>query len=287
VVAPGLVPQRPGDRGKTDPRDARKLARLLSGGLLAPIHVPSPELEAARDLVRAREDARLDRMRDRQRLSKFCLRHGRLLPTSSWTIVRRKWLGEQRFEHTGEQIAFDTYLHAVDLVDARIGKLEQAIRETAEQGPWRELVARLRCLRGIDTLSALGLVTEIGDFGRFKSAEEFMAFVGLVPSERSSGERRRQGSITKVGNSHARRLLVESAWHARRRPKVGYELARRQRGQDAAVIERARRCQQRLHHRWQRMAGRGKPHQKIVVACAREFAGFVWAIATAQPVRSL
>jgi transposase len=286
VVAPGLVPQRPGDRVKTDPRDARKLARLLAGGLLEPIHVPSPELEAARDLVRAREDARLDRMRDRQRLSMFCLRHGRVLPTSAWTVIRRKWLGEQRFEYVAEQITFDTYLHAVDLVGARIGKLEQAIRETAEQGPWRELVARLRCLRGIDTLTALALVAEIGDFGRFRTAEELMAFVGLVPSEHSSGERRRQGSITKVGNSHVRRLLVEAAWHARRRPTVGYELARRQRGQDAAVIERSWRCQQRLYQRWQRMAARGKPHQKIVVACARELAGFVWAIATNQPLRT-
>jgi len=145
VVAPGLVPQRPGERVKTDPRDARKLARLLAGGLLDPIHVPSPELEGARDLVRAREDARLDRMRDRQRLSKFCLRHGRLLPTSAWTVTRRKWLAEQRFTHATQQITFDTYLHAVDLVDARIEQLERAIRETAEQEPWRELVGRLRC----------------------------------------------------------------------------------------------------------------------------------------------
>src|SRR5216683_934495 len=220
VVAPGLVPQRPGDRVKTDSRDARKLAR-------------------------AREDARLDRMRDRHRLSKFCLRHGRRLPTSSWTIVRRKWLSEQRFEFAAQQITFDTYVHAVDLVDARIEALERAIRETAEE-PWRALVARLRCLRGIDTLTALALVTEIGDFDRFKTAEQLMAFVGLVPSEHSSGEQRRQGSITKVGNAHVRRLLVESAWHARRRPKVGYELARRQRGQDAIVVERAWRCQQRL-----------------------------------------
>ena len=219
VVAPGLVPQRPGERVKTDPRDARKLARLLAGGLLDPIHVPSRELESARDLVRAREDARLDRMRDRQRLSKFCLRHGRLLPTTAWTVTRRKWLSEQRFDFAAEQITFDTYLHAVDLVDARIEQLERAIRETAEQEPWRDLVARLRCLRGIDTLTALALVAEIGDFTRFRCAEEFMAFVGLVPSEHSSGERRRQGSITKVGNSHVRRLLVESAWHARRRPR--------------------------------------------------------------------
>jgi transposase len=286
VVAPGLVPQRPGERVKTDPRDARKLARLHAGGLLEAIYVPSPELEAARDLVRAREDARLDRMRDRQRLSKFCLRHGRLLPTSAWTVTRRKWLSEQRFEYTAEQLTFDSYLHAVDLVDARIEALERAIRATAEQGAWSELVARLRCLRGVDTLTALALVAEIGDFSRFRTAEEFMAFVGLVPTEHSSGEQRRQGAITKVGNSHVRRLLVEAAWHARRRPKVGYELARRQRGQDALVIERAWRCQQRLHQRWQRMASRGKPQQKIVVACARELAGFVWAIATEQPLRS-
>jgi transposase len=286
VVAPGLVPQRPGDRVKTDSRDARKLARLLAGGLLESIHVPSRELEAARDLVRVREDARLDRMRDRHRLSKFCLRHGRMLPTNSWSVVRRRWLSEQRFEFTAQQQTFDTYVHAVDLVDARIEQLERAIRETAEQEPWRALVARLRCLRGVDTLSALALVAEIGDFNRFRTAQEFMAFVGLVPSEHSSGDKRSQGSITKVGNSHVRRLLVESAWHARRRPKVGYELARRQRGQDAVVIERAWRCQQRLYQRWQRMAGRGKPSQKIAVACARELAGFVWAIATDQPFRT-
>jgi transposase len=286
VVAPGLVPQRPGERVKTDPGDARKLARLHAGGLLEPIYVPTPELEAARDLVRAREDARLDRMRDRHRLSKFCLRHGRLLPGSSWSVTRRSWLSRQRFTFPAEQLTFDTYLHALDLVDARIAALERAIAETAAQGPWRALVAKLRCLRGVDTLTALALAAEIGDFGRFRTAEEFMAFVGLVPCEHSSGEHRRQGSITKVGNAHVRRLLVESAWHARRRPKVGYDLARRQRGQDALVVERAWRCQQRLHQRWQRMAGRGKPQQKIVVACARELAGFVWAIATEQPLRS-
>jgi len=189
VVAPGLVPRRPGDRVKTDPREARKLARLHAGGLLESIYVPSAELEAVRDLVRAREDARLDRVRDRQRLSKFCLRQGRLLPTSTWTVTRRKWLSAQRFEHAPAQITFDTYLHAVDLVDRRIEALETSIREAAEQSPWRALVARLRCLRGIDTLTALALVAEIGDFGRFRSAEEFMAFVGLVPSEHSSGEK--------------------------------------------------------------------------------------------------
>ena len=184
-------------------------------------------------------------------------------PASAESIQKVRAGNEQCFELTAQQQTFDTHVQ-----------------------PWRTLVARLRCLRGIDTLTALALVTEIGDFSRFETAEEFMAFVGLVPSERSSGEQRRQGSITKVGNAHVRRLLVESAWHARRRPTVGYELGRRQRGQKVAVIERAWRCQQRLYSRWQRMAGRGKPHQKIVVACARELAGFVWAIATEQPLRS-
>jgi transposase len=283
VVAPGLVPSRPGERVKTD-RDARKLARLHAGGLLEPIHVPSPEAEAARDLVRAREDARLDRMRERHRLSKFCLRHGRRLPGKSWGVTRRRWLSAQRFPFPAQQRAFEDYLHAVDPVDRRVEALERSIAEVAEQRAWARLVAGLRCLRGVDTLTALALVVEIGDLHRFRTAEEFMSFVGLVPSEHSSGERRRQGSITKVGNAHARRLLVEAAWHGRLRPQVGAELARRQRDQQPAVIERAWRAQQRLHRRWRRMTARGKPNQKIVVACARELAGFVWAIAADQPL---
>jgi transposase len=285
VVAPGLVPSRPGERIKTDPRDARKLARLHAGGLLEPIHVPSPEVEAARDLVRAREDARIDRMRDRHRLSKFLLRHGRPLPGKSWSVARRKWLAAQRFEFAAEQQTFDAYLHTVDLVDRRIEMLARTVRDAAAGSPWSQLVAELRCFRGIDTLTALGIVVEIDDFERFGTAEAFMSFVGLVPAEHSSGERRKLGPITKVGNAHVRRLLVEAAWHARRRPTVGYELARRQRGQDAIVVERAWRCQQRLYARWRRMAARGKPGQKIVVACARELAGFVWALATDQPLR--
>jgi len=285
VVAPGLVPMRPGDRVKTDPRDARKLARLHAGGLLEAIHVPSVELEAVRDLVRAREAARIDRMRDRHRLSKFLLRHQRGMPFRSWGAGRRKWLGEQNFDQPAQQLAFGTYLQTLDLVDRRVEALDRQLAEVAERGAWAGLVARLRCVRGIDTLTAVGLVAEVADFDRFASAEAFMSFVGLVPSEHSSGEQRRQGSITKAGNAHARRLLVEAAWHARRRPKISYELSRRQRDQDPAVLERAWTCQQRLHRRFGRMAGRGKPPQKIVVACARELAGFVWAIATDQPLR--
>src|SRR4051812_112621 len=286
IVAPGLVPSRPGDRVKTDKRDARRLAALHAGGLLTAIFVPSRELEALRDLVRAREDARLDRMRARHRLGEFCLRHDRRMPATCWGVTRRAWLGRQAFELPGQQQAFDDYLFAIDQIDRRIGVLEGEIARLATDGPHAELIGRLRCLRGIDTLTAVGLVCEVGDFARFTTAEQFMSFVGLVPSERSSGDTRRQGSITKAGSSHARRLLVESAWTARGRPPVGYELARRHRAQAPAVLERAWRCQRRLHRRWQRMAGRGKPHQKIVVACARELAGFVWAIATDQPLRT-
>jgi len=285
VVAPALVPQRPGDRVKTDSRDARALARLHQGGLLETIWVPDPATEAARDLIRAREDARIDRMRDRHRLSKFCLRNGLTMPGRSWGITRRNWLSRQSFEHPARQRAFESYCHTVDLVDARIESMETEIRQVAVEGPWASLVARLRCLRGIDTLSALGLAVEIGDFHRFGEAEKFMGFVGLVPSEHSSGAKRAQGSITKAGNAHVRRLLVEASWHSRLRPRVSYRLARRQRGADPAVIERSWRAQQRLHRRWRRMAARGKPQQKIVVACARELAGFVWAIATEQPLR--
>jgi transposase len=287
VVAPGLVPVRPGDRVKTDPRDARKLARLYAGGLLESIAVPSEQIEALRDLVRAREDARLDRMRDRHRLSKFLLRHGLRMPNKSWGVTRRRWLGSLSFEHAHQQQAFQTYLHALDLTDRRIEQLECELDRAAIEGPWAGLVARLRCLRGVDTLTALGVVAEIGsDWSRFKTAEQFMSFVGLVPSEHSSGQQRSQGSITKAGNSHVRRLLIEAAWHQRLRPRVGETLARRQRGQDPLVLERTWRAQQRLHRRWTRMAARGKPHQKIVVAIARELAGFVWAIATEQPLRS-
>jgi transposase len=207
------------------------------------------------------------------------------MPFQSGGAGRRKWLGEQNFDQPAQQLAFETYRQTLDLVDRRVEALDRQLAELAAQGEWAAMVARLRCLRGIDTLTAVGLAAEIGDFARFASAEAFMSFVGLVPSERSSGEKQRRGSITKAGNAHARRLLVEAAWHSRRRPKVSYELARRQSGQDPAVLERAWSAQQRLHRRFVRMQARGKPSQKIVVACARELAGFVWATATDQPLR--
>jgi hypothetical protein len=202
------------------------------------------------------------------------------LPTRSWTVARRTWLSEQRFEFAAQQQTFDSYVHTLDLVDARIEQLERAIREAAEQEPWRALVARLRCLRGIDTLTALAIVSEISEFARFKSAEEFMAFLGLVPSERCSGEQRRQGSITKVGNAHVRRLLVESAWHARRRPTVGSELA--------ASPTRPRRPHSRARLALPAtplpaLAADGRSRQTAAEDRRRlrpQARGFVWAIAT-------
>src|SRR3954467_9029367 len=167
------------------------------------------------------------------------------MPTTCWGVTRRHWLGPQRFEEAPRQAAFDDYLHALDLVDARIAMLERGIAALAADPAFAELVGRLRCLRGIDTLTALGIAAEVGDFSRFASAEEFMSFVGLVPSERSSGERRRQGSITKTGNAHIRRLLVEAAWSAGRRPQVGERLARRQHGQDPLLRAPPRRCPKR------------------------------------------
>lgn len=285
VVAPGLVPKRATDRVKTDRRDARKLALLYQGGMLTPVWVPTAEQEAVRDLLRAREDARQDRARARQRLGKFLLRTERRLPGASWGVSRRQWLGRQVFEHAAQQAAFDDYLLTCDLVDRRIEALEGRIAEWAEHEELRALVGRLRCLRGVDTLTALGLAAEIGDFTRFESAPAFMAYLGLVPSESSSGERAHRGAITKTGNTHARRLLIEAAHNQRRRPARSAHLARRQAGQPAHVVAHAQRAQVRLHRRWQRMGSRGKHSNKIAAAVARELAGFVWAIATDQPPR--
>ena len=286
VVAPGLVPRRSSDRVKTDARDARKLALLYQGGMLAPVWVPSFAQEAVRDLIRAREDARQDRVRARQRLGKFVLRRDLRLPGKSWTLARRQWLGRQAFEHAAQQAAFDDYLLACDLLDRRIEALEREIDEWAAHDDFRKLVGYLRCLRGVDTLTAIGLVAEIGDFSRFKTAPAFMAYLGLVPSESSSGERRRQGSITRAGNNHARRLLIEAAHNQRRRPARSAHLARRQAGQPAEVVSRAQQAQVRLHKRWQRLGARGKHSNKIAASVARELAGFVWAIATEQPLRA-
>jgi transposase len=284
IAAPGKIERPAQDRVKTDRRDAERLVRLLMVDGLHAVRVPSVEEEALRDLVRAREDVRGDLMRARHRLSKLLLRHDvRFDGTAgAWTTRHRDWLG--RVELAGPaQLTLLDYIGAIDALLVRRDTLEAHIERLIPDSPWAQTVARLRCLRGIDTLSAVGLCAEIGDWHRFDRAGRMMSYLGLVPTEESSGERRRQGAITKTGSRHARRLLTEAAWHYRRAPAKGHALKRRQAGQDAHIIALAWKAQQRLHHTWRRLdTERGKRRTVVAVAVARELAGFCWAIATAD-----
>ena len=282
VCAPGKIPRAAGDRVKTDRRDAEHLVRLLLAGRLHAVRVPGPAEEALRDLVRAREDVRVDLMRARHRLSKLLLRHGVRFDGRAWTEPHRRWLASVELEHSPAQATLLDYRGAVDALLHRRGELERAITAAVPASGWAELVARLRCLRGIDTLSAVGLCCEVGDFARFARAGQVMSFVGLVPSEDSTGERRRLGSITKTGSGHARRLLVEAAWHYRNPPRLGRELAARHHGQPAVAVAISWSAQQRLHRTWRRMERRGKRRPLIAVAVARELAGFCWSIAQTE-----
>lgn len=282
IAAPGKIERPAQDRVKTDRRDAERLVRLLMVDGLHPVRVPGTEEEALRDLVRAREDVRGDLMRARHRLSKLLLRHDVIFEgtATNWSTRHREWLGRLELGEGGAQITLLDYLGAIDALIVRRDALESAIGELVPTSPWAQTVARLRCLRGIDTLSAVGLCAEIGDWQRFERAGQLMSFLGVVPSENSSGEKRRQGAITKSGSRHARRLLVEAAWHYRRAPAKGQALKRRQEGQDAHVIALSWKAQQRLHRTWRRLDGeRGKRRTIVAVAVARELAGFCWAIA--------
>jgi len=284
IAAPGKIERPAQDRVKTDRRDAERLVRLLMVDGLHPVRVPTVEEEALRDLVRAREDVRGDLMRARHRLSKLLLRHDVRFDGAAraWTTRHRDWLGRVELERPAQLTLLD-YLGAIDALIVRRDLLEAHIERLVPDSPWAEPLARLRCLRGIDTLSAVGLCAEIGDWHRFARAARVMSYLGLVVSEDSSGERRRQGQITKTGSRHARRLLVEAAWHYRRRPARGGALKRRQAGQNAHIIALSWKAQQRLHHRWQRLEHeRGKRSTIVAVAVARELAGFCWAIATAD-----
>lgn len=282
VIAPSLTPRRPGERIKTDRRDARKLAGLFRAGELTAVRVPTPAEEAVRDLLRARQDLKEDILRSRHRLSKFLLRHGRVYTSGrAWTQRHSAWIRAQHFDEPAAQRTLDHYQATLAVRLAELRLLEGDLLELAGQAPFRERVARLAALRGIAALSALTLVVEVGDFARFQSASAFMAFVGLVPSEHSSGERRRQGAITKAGNAHLRRVLVEAAWHARRRPNVGPTLAKRLVGQPLEILAIAARAQERLHARYWRLVGRRKPANVAVIAVARELAGFCWALGRA------
>jgi transposase len=282
VCSPGAIPRQPGDRIKTDTRDALKLARLLAAGQLRPVVVPAVELEALRDLVRAREDLRGDLMGVRHRISKLLLRRGLVFdgPGETWSQRHLQWLSGVRFEQPLVEVVFGEYLAHHEVLLARRDRLDGLIAEQSVQGPWAPTIARLRCLRGVDTLTAVGLIAEIGDITAFKHPKQLASYLGLVPSEHSSGQRRRQGPITKAGSSHARRLLVEAAWHYRRPPRVSLTLKRRQNGQPPAAIDAAWRAQIRLHRRWAHLdAARSKKRTTVAVAVARELACFVWEIA--------
>lgn len=278
VVAPSKLERPSGDRVKTDRRDAVRLARLLRIGEVPVIRVPSEAEEAARDLVRAREDTRGDLMRARHRVSKLLLRRGLVWEGRAWTAAHEQWLASVTFEEVGLRIAYAEAREAVWVCHARRDRLDTAIAELAGQRPWAGVVGRLACLRGISTLTAFGLAVEIGDWDRF-TGSTIGAYLGLVPSEASSGGRRVQGPITKTGNGHARRLLVEAAWHHRRPYRPTRELLRRQAGQDACVRQRADQGNRRLHHRWKHMDARGKRSTITCVAVARELAGWCWSLA--------
>jgi transposase len=282
VIAPSLIPRRPGDRIKTDRRDAGQLAVLYRAGALTAIHIPTEQEEAARDLLRCREDIRADLLRARHRLSKFLLRHGRRFTATkkAWSKRHNIWLRAQTWPLPALDQTHHAYLRAVDETLARLRTVEQDLRALLTLEPLRPRVARLRCFRGIDDLTALTIAAELGDARRFPTAPSTMAFVGLVPSEHSSGTKQARGAITKTGNAHLRRVLVEAAWHYRHHPFVGDALRQRQRGAPAAVIAHAWAAQLRLHRRYQRFAARGKPKQHIVTAVARELTGFVWAALT-------
>ncbi len=279
VAAPSKIPRASGDRVKTDRRDAEHLVRLLLAGKLHPVRVPGPGEEALRDLVRAREAVRVDLMRCRHRLSKLLLRHGvRFDDGAAWTQHHRAWLAQVQLGWPAAQATLLDARGAVDALAYRRDQLEREIVALLPGSPWATQVGRLRCMRGIDTLTAVGLCSEIGDFERFARAEQLMSYVGLVPSEATTGEKRRLGAITKTGSGHARRLLVEAAWHYRKRPAIGKALAERQDGQPAQAVAVAWSAQQRLHRTWTRLQARGKRRTIIAVAGARELAGFCWAI---------
>jgi transposase len=280
VIAPSLTPVKPGLRIKTDRRDARKLAELFRAGLLTEVHPPSESDEALRDLCRCRDDVRVDLLRSRHRLTKFLLRRHCIYRQTKhhWGTRHWAWLEELRFDDPMSQATFDSYMLAVRQLEERQEQLNLRLAEFGAQDPYREPVGWLRCFKGIDTVTAVCLVAELHDFRRFRSARELMSYVGLVPSEASSGERERRGGITRAGNRHVRRLLVEAAWHHRHRPMISVPLQRRREGQPARVLAIADRAQERLCARYRRMTGRGTSTPKTIVAMARELTGYLWAV---------
>lgn len=282
VIAPTLIPKKAGDRVKTDRRDAERLARCYRSGDLTPVWIPGSDHEALRDLLRAREAAIKDQTRARHRLQKFLLRHGRLTPEgmTTWTQRHIDWVRDQEFEHRGLGATFQDYMHEVDRAKDRISRLEAAIEQVLPSLPPEiaAVVAGLQALRGIAQLSAATIVAEVGPLSRFEHPRKLMGYSGTVSSEHSSGGSTWRGPITKAGNAHLRRAVVEAAWHYRHAPALSRRLVRRQKGLDDEVKEIAWQAQCRLSARFRKLTARGKPRQKAVTAVARELLGFIWSI---------
>lgn len=285
VIAPTLVPVRAGDRVKTDRRDALKLARSYRAGELTAVWVPDGAQEALRDLVRAREAAKKDEHRARRRFGKFLLRHGHRPPASikAWSTRYLRWVESVRFAQPAQETVRQDYFHEVGHASERVARLERAIDGAIAAAPptTQAVIAALQALRGIAQVSAATIVTEVGTLSRFAHPRQLMSYSGTVPSERSSGARTRRGGITKTGNAHLRRVLVEAAWAYRHPPRVGPLLRKRQAPVPLALREIAWKAQHRLYQRYRVLSGRGKCQQQIVTALGRELLGFVWAIGVA------
>jgi transposase len=282
VIAPTLVPVKAGDRVKTDRRDAERLARSYRSGDLTAVWVPDEGSEALRDLVRAREAAKQDQLRARHRLSKFLLRMGQrpAAGMKAWTAPYMAWVRQIHFTQAAQEATMLDYLHEVDHMSERVRRLEQAITEAVKLASptVREVVKGLQALRGIAEISAVTIVAELGSISRFEGARQLMGYSGAVPTEDSSGQRTRRGSITKTGNAHLRRIVVEAAWSYRHRPAIGPRLRKRQEGVSEPIKEIAWKAQVRLSKRYARLAAAGKDQRKIVTAVGRELLGFIWAI---------
>ncbi len=280
IVAPSLIPRKPGDRIKTDRRDALALARLLRSGELTATWVPDEQHEALRDLVRAREDAVEDRLRARHRLGKLLLRNGLTPPAGvrAWSGRFCHWLDSLRWQDPAQELVFNEYRHHLEEIGQRIVRLENELAARAQSSAHAQTIAALQAMRGIKLITAVTIVSEVGDIGRFETPRQLMAYAGLVPSEHSSGGRTRRGNITKNGNAHLRRVMVEAAWHSRHRPAHTPQLRQRQRGVNPQACAVAWNAQQRLYKRYCHLTARGKSRPQTVVAVAREMLGFVWAI---------
>ena len=280
VVAPSLIPRRPGDRVKTNRRDAQGLARLLRAGELTAVWVPDETHEAVRDLVRTRAMTIEDYRRKRQHVTAFLLRHGRAYEgKTSWRGMHQRWLDGQNFPHPAQRLAFQEMLNAVQATADRMDRLEAALIEIVPAWTMAPVVSAFQAMRGVQFLTAVTMVAEAGDLRRFEHPRQLMAFLGLVPSERSTGETKRQGGITKAGNVSARKALVEAAWTYRHSAGIGVQHQQRQRGLPQQVRDIAWKAQTRLCARYRRLMAKGKRNTVVVIAIAREIAAFLWAIA--------